>query len=138
MNVYSIHILETAQPKLVLVKDGFSWAAALFGPLWALVLGLWEAAAVIFAAQLAAGLAIGYLITSPEVQFVAQIGVAVCTGIAAGELRRWNLSRKGMVEHASVLGLDSEDAERRYLEDHPELVRALITPPAARTSLGET
>lgn len=134
MNVYSIHLSEPAvgksrQPKLVLVKDGFSWAATAFGPLWALVLGLWETAALIFAVQLAAGFLITQLIPGPSAQFAAEVGVALCIGIVAGELRRWNLSRRGMIECASVLGLDAVDAERRYLEDNPQMVSLLKPAP---------
>lgn len=134
MNVYSIHVRGDARnnennknhkPKLVVVKDGFSLGATAFGPLWALMLGLWEAAIIIFVVQLAAGFLINEFIPGNSAQIAAQIGVAVTIGISANELRRWNLLRRGFDERTSVSGTDTLDAERRFFENHPDVLRAL-------------
>ncbi|MDH5188880.1 MAG: DUF2628 domain-containing protein [Rhodospirillaceae bacterium] len=134
MNVYSIHVRgdgpnkknnKNHKPKLVVVKDGFSLGATAFGPIWALVLGLWEAALLIFVVQLVLGFLINEFIFSVSAQIAAQIGVAITIGIVANELRRWNLSRRGFEERATVLGVDSMDAERRFFEAHPDVLHHL-------------
>ncbi|MDH5489962.1 MAG: DUF2628 domain-containing protein [Rhodospirillaceae bacterium] len=134
MNVYSIHVRGDARnnennknhkPKLVVVKDGFSLGATAFGPLWALVLGLWEAAIIIFIVQLVFGFLINEFIPGSPAQIAAQIGVAITIGISANELRRWNLARRGFGERASVSGTDIIDAERRFFETHPDILRAI-------------
>jgi len=134
MNVYSIHVRGDSRnnenntnhkPKLVVVKDGFSLGATAFGPLWALVLGLWEAALIIFIVQLVLGFLINEFVPGNPAQIAAQIGVAITIGICANELRRWNLARRGFAERASVSGTDTIDAERRFFETHPDVLRAL-------------
>ncbi len=134
MNVYSIHVRGDAQgdnnknnqtPKLILVKDGYCLWATIFGPLWALVLGLWETAIIIFAFYMLVGFLIIELIPGTGAVMAAEAGVAVLVGIVANELRCWNLGRQGFEERATVLGNDSADAERRFFEANPDVLSRL-------------
>ncbi len=134
MNVYSIHVRGNSRDndnkknqvaKLVLVKDGYSLAATIFGPLWALVLGLWETAIIIFVFYTLMGFLISELIDGTNAAMAAQVGVAILIGIVANELRRWNLDRRGFEERDTVLGSDAADAERRFFEANPDVLSML-------------
>jgi len=134
MNVYSIHVRDASRnnengkktkPKLVVVKDGFSLGATAFGPVWALVLGMWETAIMIFVFQLGIGFLINQFVAGAPAQIAAQAGTAIVVGLSANEFRRWNLLRRGFSERATVSGSDAIDAERRFFETHPDVLRAL-------------
>jgi len=127
MTVYTVHVRETGlKPTLALVKDGFSWPAAIFGFIWALVIGAWDVALVLFLLQLAVGLAVPMLIGDPTAQAVIHLGVAVVVGLSANELRRWSLDRRNMFEEAVVTAHDKEEAERRYLDANPYMTSKLL------------
>lgn len=115
---------------MVLVRDGFSWGAALFGFLWALYIGAWDAALALLAVQVAAGALLPWLLADPAQLGLAQAGVAIATGFAAGELRRALLGLRGFREHGVVHAQEREDAERRYLDAHPGVARMLLGVPA--------
>jgi hypothetical protein len=122
MQVYTVHIDPlSAEPDsgAVLVREGFSWPAALFGVFWALYHGLWDWAL----ALLAAGLAIGGLAALgglDEVgQAVVQLGTMALAGALSNDWRRWALSRRGYRLAEVVAGDDLAAAERRYFERAP-------------------
>lgn len=127
MTVYSVHVRDTGlKPNLALVKDGFSWPAAIFGFIWALVVGAWDVALVLLAVQLVAGAAVPVLIGDATAQTVVQLGVSVVIGLIANELRRWSLDRRGLFEDAVVTAHDKEEAERRYLDANPYMTSKLL------------
>jgi len=127
MTVYSVHVRDTGlKPNLALVKDGFSWPAAIFGFIWALVIGAWDVALVLLGVQIVAGVLAPLLIGDPTSQTVVQLGVSVVIGLIANELRRWSLDRRGMYEDAVVTAHDKEEAERRYLDANPYMTSKLL------------
>jgi len=127
MTVYTVHVRDTGlKPSLALVKDGFSWPAAAFGFVWALVVGAWDVAVVLLLLQLAVSVAMPLLIGDPTSQAVIHLGVAVVTGLIANELRRWSLDRRNMFEEAVVTAHDKEEAERRYLDANPYMTSKLL------------
>lgn len=119
MRVYTVHIYpESASQddEAVLIKEGFSWPALLFGPIWALALGLW----VVAAALLAAGALIGLTLELSGADFLTRAaivaGYQVLVGFTANDLRRWSLARRGFVEARVVAAPDRLAAEHRYFE----------------------
>ena len=101
---------------LVFVKDGFSWLAALFSPIWLIVHRLWWAL-------------LGYVVLSGLLELVRWSGVAdrgwvtlagialhVLIGFEADTLRRWSLDRKGWRVLGSVSGRTAAECERRFFE----------------------
>lgn len=127
MSVFTVHVRDTGlKPDLALVKDGFSWPAAIFGILWALVVGAWEIALVLLAVQVAVGLALPMVLSDPAAQSVVQLGVSVIVGLVANELRRWVLARRGLMEDAVVTAANKEEAERRYLDANPYMTAKLL------------
>ena len=127
MSDYSVHVRDTGlKQNLALVKDGFSWPAAVFGFIWALVVGAWDVALVLLGVQIVAGVLVPLLIGDATAQTVVQLGVSVVIGLIANELRRWSLDRRGLYEDAVVTAHDKEEAERRYLDANPYMTSKLL------------
>lgn len=132
MRVYTVH--ESRDPPsdrldraeaLRFVRDGFSWPAALFTPLWLLMRGFWLALIVylIVATALAGG---GWLLGLDEqVQFLIMLALHVMIGFEADTIERWTLKRRGWEMIGTVSGRDTVECERRFfdawLPDQPML-----------------
>ncbi|MCL4766113.1 MAG: DUF2628 domain-containing protein [Hyphomicrobiaceae bacterium] len=102
--------------RLVFVREGFSWMAALFAPLWMLWHRMWlvlllyvVAVAALDAALLEAGV---------STQWVAlgTLAVHLALGFEAGALRRWKLDRRGWRTLGVVTGHSESDCERRFFQ----------------------
>lgn len=107
--------LERAE-SLLFVRDGFSWRAALFSPLYLLMRGEWLALAA-YAAAATALAAILELAGAESTWFVWMfVFLNVVAGFEAAELKRWSLGRRGWREIATVSGRGEEEAERRFFE----------------------
>ena len=74
---------------LVFIKDGFSWAAALFAPIWLIAHRLWWAL-------------LGFVLLSGSFE--------------ADPLRRWALERRGWRMLGTVTGKTAAECERRFFE----------------------
>jgi hypothetical protein len=102
--------------RYVFVRDGFSFWAFLFGPLWMLrhrmwlVLLLYAVISVVLSLVLAIAGAPGFIIGL--VEFL----IALLVGLEAGTLRRFTLHRRGWKNVGVVTGEDREDAERRFFD----------------------
>jgi Protein of unknown function (DUF2628) len=123
MRTYTIH--ERPDPAadrvdraedLVFIKDGFSWAAALFAPLWLIAHRLWWAL-------------LGYVIVSGVFQLaqltaafdqrwlgLAAFALNILIGFEADTLRRWALERRGWHTVATVSGTTAAECERRFFD----------------------
>ena len=122
MSVYTVHEPPqrfAAAPdaeRFTFVRDGFSFWAFLFGPLWMLrhrmwlvligyvaILGCLEAVVSLFGGSVAIAGLISFLIS-------------LLVGLEAGTLRRFTLNRRGWNNIGVVSGDDLEDAERRFFD----------------------
>ena len=123
MRTYTIH--EPPDPAadrvdraeaLVFVKDGFSWVAALFAPLWLLAHRLWWPL-------------LGYVAISGLFQLVqlmvtldqrwlglAALALNLLIGFEADTLRRWGLERRGWATVGTVSGKTEAECERRFFD----------------------
>jgi uncharacterized protein DUF2628 len=122
------------------VRDGFSWSAFLFGPLWMLRHRLWLVLVIylIGLAVLLAGLrAVG---TSPTGIVVAFELVGLLIGIEASTLRRWTLDRRRWTCLGVVVGDDLEAAERRFFDAwvNDDVARFPAMPIAPSTTIPAT
>jgi hypothetical protein len=101
---------------LVFVKDGFSWLAALFAPLWLIVNRLWWPL-------------LGYVLISAAFQLMTHVagfdqrwmglaGLALnlLVGFEADTLRRWGLERRGWRTVGMVTGRSASECERRFFD----------------------
>ena len=125
MRVWTVHL----PPKLdrdgrpsrrvpVLVSEGFSWGAFLFGPFWLLANRLWLPALLWFVAAAAALLlaSVGGALALPALQFLL--------GCHARDLRRRALARRGYAQAHVVAERDEERALARLVAARPELASA--------------
>jgi hypothetical protein len=121
--VYTVH--EPPEPRadrlhraesLVFIRDGFSWPAALFAPIWLLVRQLWLAFVVYVVAVSALGLGLAALDAEHWTGF-ALIAVHALIGFEADTLRRRKLERRGWRLVGTVTGPTLVDCERRFFED---------------------
>jgi hypothetical protein len=121
MAVYTVHEPPwrggtTPEPeRFVFVRDGFSFGALLFGPLWMLLHRMWL-------------VLIGYVVVAAVVSILlhlsgsARIGPVVWTllalliGFEAATLRRFTLGRRGFRNVGVVVGDDLELVERRFFD----------------------
>jgi hypothetical protein len=117
MRFYTVHV-RPGRPggdaDLVLVREGFSWPAFLFGPLWALWHFLW----LPLLAWLAAGLAVGFVadLFGAPADALIMLAFAVLVGLHANDTRRWVLGRHGYRFEAVVAAPDIEAATQRFLD----------------------
>jgi hypothetical protein len=103
--------------RFVFVRDGFGWAAFIFGGLWMLWRRLWQ---VLLGYLLVLGAfeVVFRLIGAP---FTARIAtgflLALLVGLEAGSLQRFTLLRRGWRELGIVVADDLESAERRFFSE---------------------
>jgi hypothetical protein len=101
--------------RFTFVRDGFSWPAFLFAPLWMVRHRLWLALIVYLLVVFALGAATRVL---GDGDWVLAIGllVALLAGFEASTLRRYGLARRGWKMLGVVVGDDLESAERRFFD----------------------
>ena len=138
MRVWTVHLppppTEAGRPRAapapVLVREGFSWGAFLFGPFWLLAHRLWLAAllwlvAVVAALLVPAGGAVALpALLVPAGGAVALPALQFFLGCHARDLQRRALARKGYAQAHVVAERDEERALARLLAARPELVAA--------------
>ena len=119
---------ETAQHDdggLTLIKDGFSWPAFFLAVPWALWHRMWIVAAVLVFVQVVLGLLPGLFGLGEIAQSALSFGLALAIGFAATDLRDWSLRLRGDTAVDVVLAESREMAERRFLENRPQLAAQL-------------
>jgi Protein of unknown function (DUF2628) len=123
MSVYTVHkpplragAAASDVERFAFVRDGFSWWAFLFAPLWMLRHRMWL-------------VLIGYVVIAAAIEVPVKLSGApgfaasiiglllgLLVGLEAGTLRRFTLNRRGWKNLGVVSGDDLEDAERRFFD----------------------
>jgi len=101
--------------RFVFVRDGFSWPAFLFAPLWMLRHRLWLAFVVYLLVVFALGAATRILGAGDWVLAISVL-VSLLVGFEASTLRRYGLARRRWNTVGVVVGDDLEAAERRFFD----------------------
>jgi hypothetical protein len=134
MSVYTVHeppqrfVAAPDVERFAFVRDGFSFWAFLFAPLWMLRHRMWLV--LIGYVLILGGLEIvvrmfgGSVLVGGGISFL----VSLLVGLEAGTLRRFTLNRRGWNNVGVVSGDDLEDAERRFFD---AWVRRAAVPPVA-------
>ena len=118
MNSFTAHLKPGHEP--ILVKEGFSWGAFVFGPLWFALHRAWEAAAVQFL----------LLVALPRVLPVRDgpivgFGIALLAGLLGRDILRWSLDRRGYTLTEVLAARDEEAALARLLTYQPEIAASM-------------
>jgi hypothetical protein len=120
MASYTLHVAAEAQPGdaqalrgAVVVKDGFSWGALLFQPLWLLWHRLWHGAALWLVAMLVVGGLCFWLQSGAAATVLAFAALALLFANEANAVRTWTLRRCGLPVRDAVLADDLPEAEAK-------------------------
>ncbi|RAI57727.1 DUF2628 domain-containing protein [Roseicella frigidaeris] len=131
MRIWTVHLPRSARSAArvpdaalprepILVREGFSWGAFLFGPLWLLRHRLWLEAA----AWIGLALLLAILVPAPW-RLPVLLALQFLLGAEAQDLRRAALGRRGWRAAHVVAAPAEELALARLFEARPELLRSL-------------
>jgi hypothetical protein len=147
MSVYTVHEpplpAGAAAPdpeRCVFVRDGFSFWAFLFAPLWMLRHRMWLVLVCYLVVSI--GLAVAVTAAGASGSVVSLIGIliALWIGLEAGTLWRFSLRRRGFKEVGVVGGDGREVAEQRFFEmwrrHAGQSVGAAPVPPISTIAVG--
>jgi hypothetical protein len=115
MKVWTAHEKSNASP--VLVREGFSFGALFFGPIWLAAHRAWLPALAMVLLTL-----LILLLAHPPASIILILGVALLAGFSGRDLVRWSVTRRGYLETTVVTGRNQYDAQARLLEARPDLV----------------
>ena len=116
MKVWTVHARPGAAP--LLVRDGFSWGALLFGPLWL----SWHRAWIPAALTIAFGLVLALLSGAWGGLLLGALSIAL--GLFGHDLWRWSLDQRGYLLTEIVAAPDEDAALGRLLDRRPDYARA--------------
>ena len=102
--------------RFVFVRDGFSFWAFLFGPLWMLYHRMWLALVCYLVVMGALQIGLHQLEMPAEIASLVGFLFALLIGFEAGTLRRFTLARRKWENAGVVVGDDRESAERRFFD----------------------
>lgn len=126
MALYTLHLPHgrrdaAALEQAVVLRDGFSWAAFIFGPLWLVWHRLWLGLGLYVAAAVIIGGAEVLLGLGPRSSIALDLLVALALGFEGRSLRRAKLEAQGC-------SLEGVAAARRQDEAERKLLGPLVTP----------
>jgi Protein of unknown function (DUF2628) len=101
--------------RFTFVRDGFSWPAFLFAPLWMIRYRLWLAFIVYLIILFALG-ASTRVLGGGDWLLAISLLVSLLVGFESSSLRRYGLARRGWKTLGVVVGDDLEAAERRFFD----------------------
>jgi hypothetical protein len=101
--------------RFVFVRDGFSWPAFLFAPLWMLRHRLWLAL-IVYLLVVFALAAAARVTGAADAAIAIGLLVSLLLGFEASTLRRYGLARRKWTCVGVVVGDDLESAERRFFD----------------------
>jgi hypothetical protein len=101
----------------VLVREGFSFGALLFGPLWLAAHRAWIPAGATFLL-----IVLILLLTHTPASSVLILGLTLILGFSGRDMVRWSITRRGYLESNIVAGRNEDEALGRLLDARPDLV----------------
>ncbi len=119
MKSYTAHTKPDCPP--VLLLEGWSWGAAIFGPLWLLVHRAWIPAVLFGAAVL-----LVMALAPPELGGLIGLGFGVLAGLLGRDAVRWSLERRGYLLVHVLAARDEESALARLLQVRSDLNASLV------------
>ena len=118
MTSWTAHLKPGEQP--ILVKEGWSWAAFAFGPLWLATQRAWIPAVLHLVL-----LVLIPVLCGPAAALVLTGALAVLAGLMGRDLVRWSLDRRGFELAAVLAARDEDTALGRLLTFRPDVAAGL-------------
>lgn len=115
MKIWTAHEKPHAAP--LLVREGFSWRAAVFGFFWLAARRAWLPAAVVLLLNV-----LILVFARPPASAVLLLGMAVLMGVSGHDLVRWSVAQRGYFQTGVVAGRTEEEAQARLFDMRPDLV----------------
>ncbi|MDR3376190.1 MAG: DUF2628 domain-containing protein [Ancalomicrobiaceae bacterium] len=123
-----------ASDDILFLREGFSWMALLFAPVWAIVRGTWIVLLVWIAAVVLASLIAARF--GEMTGLVVYVGVALWFGLEARNLRGAHLARRGWQIAGIVAAASAREAEERFFAKLAgDAVDGRLPPPLPRAPL---
>ena len=104
MHSWTVHLPPGPARAPVLIPEGFSLWACLFGPLWLFAKGAWLAGVVVLAVL------VGVEFLPMPWGMAVALAIHLLLGWHGNDLRRWTLARRGWSFAHLVLGADADSA----------------------------
>jgi hypothetical protein len=114
VRIWTAYLKPNAAP--VLVREGCSFGAFVFGPLWLAVHRAWVPAIFILAAWIAIG-----TLTTGDLRDALSLGLMLLQGVSGHDLRRWSLERRGFTLAQVIAGRRADNALQALLLRRPDL-----------------
>ncbi len=125
MNFWTVHVRQGTAP--VLVREGFSWGALLFGPLWLAVHRTWIPAVLTVVATV-----LILFLTTDGTSIALLSALVLLLGLSGHDLRRWSLDHRGYLLAQVIAARDELEALERLLTRRPDLKGSFLPPETAR------
>jgi hypothetical protein len=123
MSIYTVHepplragAAAPAPERYAFVRDGFSFWAFLFAPLWMLRHRMWLVLVLYLVISVGLETLINVASASAFAAGLVALLMSFLVGLEAGSLRRFTLRRRGWTYVGVVSGEDVEAAERRFFD----------------------
>jgi hypothetical protein len=124
LKFWTAHVRQDAAP--VLVREGFSWGALFFGPLWLAVHRAWIAAILAVVADV-----LILSLATDGISAVLMAGLVLLLGLSGQDLRRWSLDRRGYLLAQVIAAHNELGALERLLTRRPDLTGRFLPPETA-------
>jgi Protein of unknown function (DUF2628) len=122
---WTAHVRQGTAP--VLVREGFSWGALLFGPLWLAVHRAWIPAVLTAVATV-----LILFLATDGLSALLLTALVLSLGLSGQDLRRWSLDHRGYLLAQVVAARSEIDALERLLSRRPDLRGSFLPPDTAR------
>ncbi len=125
MKFWTAHIRPGTPP--VLVREGFSWGALIFGPIWLAAHRAWLPA--VFAIAMTVLI---LALTGDDTAVALLAALIALLGLSGHDLRRWSLDHRGYLLAQVVAARSEAEALAELLTRRPDLRGSFMPPGAAR------
>lgn len=115
MNIYSIYIKDQNQnDNPIVIKQGFSFLAAIFNGFWALYHKMWRFAIFALAFDIIPIIFMDHHLYD-EMSLISRIGLGLIFGFMSADMREYNAKAKGYELEDVVVAASEEEAELKFL-----------------------
>jgi hypothetical protein len=113
---FSLGSVPERAERIVFVRDGFRWMAAIFPALWLLLKGLWLEFVVFIGAVVALTWGLEALGAAPTVGGIILLILQIVLGYEASAIEGAALERRGWRLSATMVGRDLTECERNFFQ----------------------